>query len=50
LTDDDFEIVAKRLARLAGKFPERYGAAKDGAEKQVAEWQRKVSDSWFTKV
>jgi hypothetical protein len=34
---------------LAGKIQKRYGLAKDEAEKQVAEWPLKVSDSWFTK-
>jgi len=43
LTDDDFEVVAGRCDQLAGKIQERYGVAKDEAEKQVAEWQRKVS-------
>ena len=27
----------------------RYGLAKEEAEKQLAEWQRKASDSWFAK-
>jgi hypothetical protein len=27
---------------------ERYGVAKDEAERQLAEWERKASDSWFT--
>lgn len=49
LTDDDFEVVAGRRDQLAGKIQERYGVAKDDAEKQIAEWQRNVSDSWFTK-
>jgi len=30
------------------KIQERYGVAKDEAERQLAEWQRKASDSWFT--
>jgi uncharacterized protein YjbJ (UPF0337 family) len=49
LTDDDLDVVAGRRDQLAGKIQERYGVAKDEAEKQVAEWQRKASDSWFTK-
>ncbi len=49
LTDDDFEVVAGRRDQLAGKIQERYGVAKDEAEKQVAEWQRKATDSWFNK-
>lgn len=47
LTDDDMDIVAGRREQLAGKIQERYGVAKDEAEKQVSEWQRKASDAWF---
>ena len=49
LTDDDLDVVAGRRDQLAGKIQERYGVAKDEAERQLAEWQRKASDSWFTK-
>ena len=49
LTEDDFDVVAGRRDQLAGKIQERYGVAKEDAEKQVTEWQRKVSDSWFDK-
>jgi len=49
LTDDDLDVVAGRRDQLAGKIQERYGVAKDQAERQLAEWQRKASDAWFTK-
>jgi uncharacterized protein YjbJ (UPF0337 family) len=49
LTDDDLDVVAGRRDQLAGKIQERYGVAHDEAEKQLAAWQRKASDSWFTK-
>ena len=49
LTDDDIEIVAGRRDQLAGKIQERYGVAKDVAESQIAEWQRKATDAWFGK-
>jgi len=48
LTDDDINVVAGRRDELAGRIQERYGVAKDEAERQLAEWQRKVSDSWFS--
>ena len=48
LTDDDLTIVAGRREQLIGKVQERYGVAKDEAEKQIAEWQRKATDAWFT--
>ncbi len=47
LTDDDIDVVAGRRDQLAGKLQERYGLAKDDAEKQIAEWQRKATDGWF---
>ncbi len=47
--DDDIDVVAGRRDHLAGEIQERYGIAKDDAEKQLAEWERKASDSWFTK-
>jgi len=49
LTDDDLAVVAGRRDQLAGKIQERYGVAKDDAEKQIAEWQRKGTDAWFDK-
>lgn len=49
LTDDDMDVIAGRRDQLAGLIQERYGIAKDAAEKQVAEWQVKATDSWFTK-
>jgi uncharacterized protein YjbJ (UPF0337 family) len=47
LTDDDLDIVAGRRDQLAGKIQERYGVAKEVAETQLADWERKASDSWF---
>jgi uncharacterized protein YjbJ (UPF0337 family) len=49
LTDDDFDVVAGRRDQLAGKIRERYGVAKEEAEKQIAEWPRQASDTWFRK-
>ncbi len=49
LTDDDFDVVAGKREQLAGKIQERYGVAKDVAERQVADWERSADDSWFTK-
>lgn len=49
LTNDDLDVVAGRRDQLAGKIQERYGIAKDEAEKQIGEWERKATDSWFTK-
>ena len=49
LTDDDMDVIAGRRDQLAGLIQERYGIAKDAAEKQVAEWQVKATDSWFAR-
>ena len=38
LTDDDLDVIAGERARLVGKIQERYGIAKDEAERQVANW------------
>jgi uncharacterized protein YjbJ (UPF0337 family) len=48
LTDDDLDVVAGRREQLAGKIQERYGIAKDEAEKQLSEWEGKANDSWFS--
>ena len=50
LTDDDLEVVAGHRDQLAGKIQERYGVAKDEAERQLTEWERKATDSWFEKA
>ena len=38
LTDDDLAAAAGRREELAGKVQERYGLAKDAAQKQVDDW------------
>lgn len=38
LTDDDLELVAGKRDRLVGKVQERYGYAKDRAEREVDGW------------
>ncbi|MGH9356110.1 MAG: CsbD family protein [Terriglobia bacterium] len=38
LTDDDIEVIAGRKDELIGKLQERYGIARDVAEKQADEW------------
>lgn len=40
LTDDDLEVVRGRRDQLIGKIQERYGVAKQEAEKQVDEFAR----------
>ncbi len=42
LTDDDYDHVAGKRDRLIGKIQERYGYAKDQAEREVDSWIDKV--------
>jgi len=49
LTDDDLTYAAGRREELAGKIQERYGVAKEAAQKQADEWAMKADDSWLTK-
>lgn len=39
LTDDDMTIVEGKRDQLVGKIQERYGYAKDQAEKEVSDWE-----------
>jgi uncharacterized protein YjbJ (UPF0337 family) len=40
LTDDDLTVISGKKAQLVGKIQERFGIAKDAAEKQVDEYAR----------
>jgi uncharacterized protein YjbJ (UPF0337 family) len=40
LTDDDLTYVDGQRDQLLGRLQERYGIAKDQAEKQVKEWEK----------
>ena len=40
LTDDDLELVKGKRDELAGRIQERYGIAKDEAERQIDDWSR----------
>jgi uncharacterized protein YjbJ (UPF0337 family) len=48
LTADDRDVIAGRRDVLAGKIQERYGIAKDEAERLLSAWERKARDSWFS--
>ena len=46
LTDDDLAVIAGQRDQLVGKIQERYGIAKDEADKQVKTWESmKVNES-----
>jgi uncharacterized protein YjbJ (UPF0337 family) len=38
LTDDDLDVIAGRREKLVGKLQERYGFARDEAQKKADEW------------
>jgi uncharacterized protein YjbJ (UPF0337 family) len=40
LTDDDLKVVEGRSETLAGKLQERYGIAKEEADRQVKEFRK----------
>lgn len=47
LTDDDFDVVDGKREQLAGKIQERYGIARETAERQISEWERSADERWF---
>lgn len=40
LTDDDLDVAEGNAQYLAGKIQERYGVARDEAEKQIKEFEQ----------
>ncbi len=47
LTDDDLDVAAGKRDQLVGRLQERHGIAKDAAEDQVNEWQKRNPDFRF---
>jgi uncharacterized protein YjbJ (UPF0337 family) len=41
LTDDDLKVLEGRGEELAGKLQERYGLARDEADRQVKEFRKR---------
>lgn len=44
LTDDDLTVAKGRRELLAGRLQERYGIAKEEAEKQLDEWMESYKE------
>jgi uncharacterized protein YjbJ (UPF0337 family) len=40
LTDDDLDVIAGERDQLVGRIQERYGIAKDRAQREVDDWNR----------
>ena len=41
LTDDDLDVIAGRRDQLLGRIQQRHGVAKDEANRQVRDWERR---------
>ena len=46
LTDDDMTVIEGKRDQLVGKIQERYGYAKDQAEKEVKDWETRNDYRW----
>jgi uncharacterized protein YjbJ (UPF0337 family) len=44
LTDDDLDVINGRRQQLVGKIQERYGLAKEAAEKQTDEFVKALKE------
>ncbi|MGH9511094.1 MAG: CsbD family protein [Terriglobales bacterium] len=44
LTDDDLNVIGGRKDQLVGRVQERYGIAKDEAQRQVDEWNKTLAE------
>ncbi len=42
LTDDDLDVINGQRTELIGKLQNRYGIARDAAERQVDDWSRSL--------
>ena len=40
LTDDDLDVIAGQQEQLIGRIQNRYGVAKEAAQKEVEEWMK----------
>ena len=47
LTDDDFDVIAGKRDQFLGKLQERQGLARDAAETQLSDWQKRNPDFYF---
>ena len=47
LTDDDLDVIAGKREQFLGKLQECQGLARDAAEKQLTDWQKRNPDFRF---
>jgi uncharacterized protein YjbJ (UPF0337 family) len=50
LTDDDLEYIAGNRDNFAGRLQERYGIAKEDAERQLDAWQKGITETESTRT
>ena len=43
LTDDDLDVIAGKQDQLEGRLQQRYGYAKDQAQKEIDDWYGRQS-------
>ncbi len=43
LTSDDLDVIQGKRTELSGRLQERYGIAKDEAERQIDAWLKSVN-------
>ncbi|RYF17929.1 MAG: CsbD family protein [Comamonadaceae bacterium] len=41
LTEDDLDVIAGRRDQLLGRIQQRHGLARDEADRQVGDWERR---------
>jgi uncharacterized protein YjbJ (UPF0337 family) len=49
LTDDDLDVIAGKRDQLLGRIQERHGIARDEAEREVQNFERRNPDFFFEK-
>ena len=45
LTDDDLDIIEGKRENLIGKIQEKYGVAREAAEKQIEEYRSRLKQA-----
>lgn len=46
LTNDDLDVIDGKRDQLVGKVQERFGIARDEADRQVADWETRNDYRW----
>lgn len=45
LTDDDLDVIAGKRDKLVGKIQEKYGIAREAAEKEIEEYRSRLKQA-----